>query len=470
MILERLGLRFSDPAMEQRFHEHEIDGRVQEIRLFLALGCVIFAAFGFLDFYVGGEHAEEMLIVRFGFGFPGMVACLYMISRDQFKDYRKYFSIMSVLFPALSIVIMLYFVDGSSRDFYPFGVIAVLYYGTFLVGFKIAYVGAYCLVVGVSYGLAVYINPPSQDAIASGGAFFILGIGTTLIITGLMERETRQRYEAMERQKQARQLAESMLVEARSADFAKSQFLAMISHELRTPLNAVIGFSEIMKDEMLGPLGNERYVEYSNDIHASGSHLLGIINDMLDLTRADMGKFELSDGDFSLVEMVESALKMNSDRAGRNGITLLMRVDLSATDLYIRADERRLRQAVLNLITNSLKFTPRGGEVVTRITLTETKEIQIIVTDTGVGIPADRLDRVLEPFAQVENAFTRQNDGVGLGLPLVKAIVEGHGGRIKIDSTVGVGTKVTITLPTTRLSPLALPGSEHDHATTRRIA
>jgi signal transduction histidine kinase len=222
----------------------------------------------------------------------------------------------------------------------------------------------------------------------------------------------------------------------------KSEFLANMSHELRTPLNAIIGFSEVLSEKMFGEL-NEKQEEYSKDIHASGQHLLSLINDILDLSKVEAGRMELELSDFDLPTAIENALTLVRERAGRRGITLQMNVDSRLG--RVQADERKVRQVVLNLLSNAIKFTPEGG----RIEVSAVPKggfVEVSVSDTGVGIAPEDQEAVFEEFRQVGTA-DKKVEGTGLGLTLCRKFVELHGGRIWVKSELGVGSTFTFTIP-----------------------
>ncbi len=245
-----------------------------------------------------------------------------------------------------------------------------------------------------------------------------------------------------------RKAQERALIDARDlaeqASRAKSHFLANMSHELRTPLNAIIGFSEVMTHQMFGPLGAPRYHEYSSLIHESGNHLLELINGILDMSKIEAGKFELSEEIFDLEDVAAQALRFVKLQADRKGVVLRMSVAPAAKTVF--ADRRAIKQMLVNLINNGVKFTPRGGEVGVTCVRAD-NGVEIAVSDSGVGIAQKDLERLGRPFEQVDGAHVRAQEGTGLGLALVKALAQMHGGEATIQSTLGVGTTVRLKLP-----------------------
>ena len=235
---------------------------------------------------------------------------------------------------------------------------------------------------------------------------------------------------------------------AEAANHAKSAFLATMSHELRTPLNAIIGFSDMMQREVLGAIGNEQYRTYVGDIHDSGMHLLQIINDILDLSKAEAGKLDLDDEVFDLRDTIHSVRQLVGARICAGGLT--DSVALPADLPLLRADQRKTKQVLINLVINAVKFTPPGGHIAIASRFDPETGLHLTVSDTGIGIAPGDLARVLEPFEQVDSSLSRSQQGTGLGLPLVKAIMERHGGTIEVTSEVGVGTQVSVTFPPQR--------------------
>ncbi|MBI1330307.1 MAG: PAS domain S-box protein [Alphaproteobacteria bacterium] len=251
----------------------------------------------------------------------------------------------------------------------------------------------------------------------------------------------------------ARKQVEAELVKSKeAAEFAnraKTEFLANMSHELRTPLNAILGFSEIIQTEMLGPVGNAKYRDYANDIHASGEHLLALINDVLDLSKLEAGRLDLHETDIDLADAVEQCLRLIRDRARCAKIVLSVEVEKGLP--HLRADLRALKQIVLNLLTNAIKFTPAGGHVVLRLVQEPAKGLCVCVRDTGIGMSPADVQIALQPFGQVDSSLARKHEGTGLGLPISRSLVRLHDGDLSIVSEPGEGTTVCAWFPATRM-------------------
>src|SRR5262249_17757319 len=234
-------------------------------------------------------------------------------------------------------------------------------------------------------------------------------------------------------------------LEAEAASRAKSSFLATMSHELRTPLNAILGFSEIMMTETFGPLGSANYRDYTRDIYDSGMHLLNVINDVLDLSKVEAGRLELSRADIDVEDTVDAALRFFRERSKKAGLTVTAAIEPGLPPLF--ADERVLRQCILNLVSNAIKFTPSGGSVAVAVHGEAGGRTALSGSGNGGGLAEADIPRVLTPFSQADNAYVRKQEGTGLGLPLVKSFIELHGGTFAIASELGVGTTVTVRFP-----------------------
>ena len=254
----------------------------------------------------------------------------------------------------------------------------------------------------------------------------------------------------LEREVESHRLTEAKLRRAKEdaerADRAKSAFLANTSHELRTPLNAIIGFSEVIRSETFGPVDNPRYLEYLKDIYDSGSHLLRIINDILDLSKIEAGKATLDKEErVELAPAIEAAARMVQPQADAERIAITLDFDRALP--AVSGSGRMLQQVFINLLTNAVKFTPPGGTVTVRAAPHGAADVAITISDTGIGMSEEEIELALTAFGQVDSRLTRRYDGTGLGLPLAKAIVELHRGRLEIVSHPGRGTTITVALP-----------------------
>jgi PAS domain S-box-containing protein len=236
---------------------------------------------------------------------------------------------------------------------------------------------------------------------------------------------------------------------AEQASRSKTKFLANMSHELRTPLNAIIGFSDMMALAIHGPMGAPAYEQYAADINGSAKHLLSIINDILDIAKIEAGRLDLIEEETQIIGLCDVAMRLMQERANEQHIALRFEAGPDLPNVMV--DQRAMRQVLLNLLSNAIKFTRAGGEVTLRAQLSMEDELMLQVCDTGIGMREEDLHRVLEPFVQVENELTRRYEGTGLGLSLSKQLIELHGGRIGIVSTLEIGTTVTVYLPSSRL-------------------
>lgn len=236
---------------------------------------------------------------------------------------------------------------------------------------------------------------------------------------------------------------------AEMANRAKSKFLANMSHELRTPLNAIIGFSEIMRDGLFGALGSPRYSEYAKDIYDSGRHLLNVIDDILDISKIEAGRYPLEEQNIDLGETLRWSIDIVRPRTTEKNQTV--RLDIPAGLPQLLVDLRAMRQIMLNLLSNASKFTPEQGRIEVSVHIHPDGAVEIAVSDTGIGIPPEKLGEVMKPFGQVDDSTARQYGGTGLGLSITKSLVELHGGTFRLDSMLGEGTVATLTLPAERL-------------------
>ena len=288
--------------------------------------------------------------------------------------------------------------------------------------------------------------------VAAGIHFYFVFLVRNLQRTAFSMLEHRARNDRLiEELKQEKISLDEALEKAEAASLAKSKFLANMSHELRTPLNAIMGFSEMIKDEMLGPVGNEQYRSYAADIHESGEHLLKLINEILDLSRIEAGKYELSETPVDIGAVaLESLHLLRLDAQAKN----LRLITTFKPDMpQILADERAVRQICLNLLSNAIKFTPENGTVVLRTGLLHSGEAFLTVRDNGPGIAEEELPIVMSAFGQGREAARLPNNGTGLGLPIVAGLAELHGGHFELRSKPGAGTEAMVVMPVSRIVP-----------------
>ncbi len=248
---------------------------------------------------------------------------------------------------------------------------------------------------------------------------------------------------------QAKSISDEARRRAEDANVAKSRFLATMSHELRTPLNAILGFSEVMQAEVMGPINNPRYKEYAGNIHQSGSHLLHLINEILDLSRIEAGRYELNEEAHRLADIVDDCHRLLKLRIDGKALRIVKRFDENLPQVWV--DERAVRQICLNLLSNALKFTPTGGQIVLTVARTSDGGQVIRVRDTGPGIPKEELPKVLQAFGQGALAQRGAEGGTGLGLPIVKKLIDMHGGRFELKSELGKGTLAAAYVPPKRV-------------------
>ena len=334
----------------------------------------------------------------------------------------------------------------------------------------ILYMGTVPMLVAVVTRLLMLEHPFywAMASMAVGVHVYFIFLAKGLNATALAMLEFRAEKDALIAElEQEKATSDEARRRAEGANVAKSRFLATMSHELRTPLNAILGFSEVMKSEILGPLENKSYKEYSGNIHDSGRHLLHLINEILDLSRIEAGRYELHEEPVRLTDIAEDCHRLLKLRAEHKG--LLIELDFEDQLAQIWVDERAMRQICLNLLSNALKFTPRGGRIIVRVAAGPGGRQIMAVKDTGPGIPKEEIPKVMQAFGQGSLAYQTAEGGTGLGLPIVKNLVELHGGEFELRSELRKGTEAIVSLPASRvlasMPPLQPLGRERHRPT-----
>jgi two-component system, cell cycle sensor histidine kinase PleC len=448
--LDPFRLRFRNLAIERVFLDVTLRQSINFIRAYLIAGLLLYALFSILDVVTEDPALPSILAIRFG------IVCPFLIGIFALTFFPLFFRIAQaalagvMLVAGLGIVAMTAIMSPPFNIEYYTGLILVIVYSSSLSRLKFVHAVAISLFLISSYqAVCLLINPIPVSYLINNNFFLAVAMGLGLFSAYIVELYIRRAFVGQQIVEDKNRLISRALTEAVRANKSKSEFLATMSHELRTPLNAIIGFSDIIHRQLFGPVGNDRYADYAKDINDSGSHLLSIINDILDLAKAESGKLELNDHEFDLSQTIEACVRMCRGRAETNKVELIYFGGQS--EVIVRADERLVLQVLANIVSNAIKFTPEGGTVRIQLSASPQKGIVIRVADTGIGIAPDNLERVLRPFEQVETSYSRKHGGSGLGLPYAKKLTELHEGELNLESELGKGTAVTIMLPAARL-------------------
>lgn len=316
----------------------------------------------------------------------------------------------------------------------------------------ILYVGTIPMTLAVVARLAMMGHPFywAMASMAVGVHVYFIFLAKGLNSTALAMLEFRAEKDALIAELESEKtISDEARRRAEAANVAKSRFLATMSHELRTPLNAILGFSEVMKSEILGPMENPSYKEYAGNIHDSGRHLLHLINEILDLSRIEAGRYELHEQPVRLIDVAEDCHRLLKLRAESKGLSIVLDLDEQLAQIWV--DERAMRQVCLNLLSNALKFTPKGGRITLTVGAAKDGGQILSVKDTGPGIPRDEIPKVLQAFGQGSLAHQIAEGGTGLGLPIVQNLVELHGGNFELRSELRKGTEAIVHLPKKRV-------------------
>ena len=457
--LDRLRLKFADSEQERAFSRTALVDSLGIIRAYLIAGILLFIMFGFLDRLVGGAVVEKLWFIRYAIVCPALIAVFALTFFPVFERIGQYALGSTMLVSGLGIVAMTAIMAPPFNAMYYAGLIMCMIYCSSLIRLQFFHSVIISSFLFVYYqAVALWLNPLPLNIFVSNDFFLAMAMSVGLFSAYFQELYIRKSYISQKIIQAKNETLNVLLREADKANKSKSEFLANMSHELRTPLNAIIGFSEVLKRQFHGPLGHQKYFEYVTDINDSGSHLLSIINDILDLAKAEAGKIEPQLEECDLAQSMNDCFRMCRGRAENGDVTLTVGEIEYGT--FALVDRRLIFQAILNLVSNAIKFTPPGGAVSIGLTSTKREGAVIHVSDTGIGIAPEDLERILIPFDQVESSLSRKNGGTGLGLPYTKELVELHDGKLRIASELGKGTTVTIVLPPSRL--IARPSAPYD--------
>ena len=413
--------------------------------------------------YVDGENFADIAHSWYGADALGLCLlvpffmCVKISALKALFDREQLAGTVALLGCVVGVIVICILLPRYSPAFLFFPVLVLL---TFKRGFAGGAVGL-AIAAAASFTLVFlhrtpsYVAPHPLAVQVSIVQFYYSVVGFTIIMAGsaLDDRQKLERWLAtvVKRAEASREEAVVAKEVAERASKAKSKFLANMSHELRTPLNAVLGFSELIKDEFFGPVGDNRYVEYAGLIHGAGNHLLDLITDILDMSKIEAGKLELNCESVPVTAVVRDCVELLEERAASSGVALT--IDVESASMSVHADRRALKQILLNLLSNAIKFTPPGGSIV--VSARQAGGFcAFAVEDTGIGIAAGDLQRLGNPFVQLGNN-DGSKPGTGLGLALVRALSEMHGGALKVESVEGVGTTATVTIPLDRAQAAA---------------
>ncbi|PKQ05396.1 MAG: hypothetical protein CVT72_09690 [Alphaproteobacteria bacterium HGW-Alphaproteobacteria-11] len=442
-------LHFRDADVEDRYSTRNFNEQLGLTRFSTAMGAVIFALYALFDPYIVPEIVNEAAAIRLGIASPLLFAIVAISYLPGFSYRHQALLSLAMVIPGLAVVAMISIADAPGNYLYYAGVLIILSYANCLWRLRYYYCSFMTLItLGCYEYVVLFVNPIPTNILINNNTFLIFGVGVSIFVNYVQEYQLRRAFIYNEKLRFEQRRSERLLSRSEAASRAKNDFLAIMSHELRTPLNAIIGFSEIISNQMFGPVGQDRYVDYATDIRSSGTHLLSIINDILDISKAESGKLQLEEEPIDPVDSLNRTMRMFRQRASELGVDLTFRV---RDDMpWIIADPRLFNQVAINLASNALKFTPKDGQVRVELGLNNAGDLVLSVDDTGIGIEASDIARIFEPFVQVEDAMSRTQQGTGLGLPLVRKIMNLHGGTVELESRVGEGTTVKATFPKSR--------------------
>jgi signal transduction histidine kinase len=443
-----MALSFEDAVDERRFQSEDFKHWLHFTRLALFLGLLSYAAFAAVDCFCAGPALDIVLAIRLGIVCVFLMLVLAATYTKFYATHEQVMLFLVLLIAGGAAITFVGLIPAPGKYLYGFGLDIVIIYCAILTRLNYTCLGAGALVLALTYQpVVLYFNPLPTGPLIAEEAFLIVSVVVSTLGRYWREHYGRQSFitEKLLRQEMAR--SNALLIEANAANRAKSEFIANMSHELRTPLNAIIGFSDVLQHDRLGWQTGDKYREYARDIHASGSHLLGIINNILDLSKIEAGKYVLAETLLDPATPAQTAALLVRARAEE--ARLEFKIEIAKEKLELRADPLALQQMLVNLLTNAIKFTPRGSVRLRAGAVPDGYRFTVI--DTGIGMTHADVDVAITRFGMVGNAFTRGYQGTGLGLPIVSSLAKLHGATLDIQSRPGIGTEISVTFPPERV-------------------
>ncbi len=442
---------FDTPEMEKDYWDWNDQNKFAQRKIFLFLAIITLAMIGFLDVIMARDSAPALLTVRL-ITVSVLTAIFIRFQSDSTPEQRDWYIFLFGMTAAVSITITTIIAPRPAADFYPFLLSSTMVFGSALVVPRFSTLTRMCIGGNCIYWPTVYFSQTSLAGIYANA--FVMTVTTLSVVVGAFAREQLEREQKLFRDRLAETREEAIVARdnAVHANQAKSHLLANVSHELRTPMNAILGFSEMMKHQIFGPIHQEQYREYVKDIHFAGSLLQANINDLLDVSRLEVNKMNWTDEWSPITEIFENTV--NTCRRDVTAAKIHLKQDLHDRNIAIHCDPERTAQILINLVTNAVKFSAAGSEITISSSTNDTFT-ELTVTDQGCGIAPEHIEEIIEPFCQVaSNSMTTQKGGMGLGLSIVKGLVEKLEGHLAIESEVGRGTKVSVKIPAHRIANL----------------
>jgi two-component system, cell cycle sensor histidine kinase PleC len=449
--------QFMDKTLEDEFQASRAKDTLAEIRIWGLSAIAFYIIHSVLEWFLIPDQLRTLLIARCLIAMPIFIAAWILSYTSYIGKYLQAAIIICVGMTGLGYLMMFANVPNSLSGFYSYLILAVVLFLHGHMGIRFS-VSVICsiLLMGGYFLVVLSLNPIVDPAMLFQSSLLFVAISIIVMFIHynyviLAHRNYRHAL-VLSRQIEERKEVEKNLQSARKAaeiaNRTKSLFLANMSHELRTPLNAISGFSDIMERELYGSLGDPRYSEYARYIHGSGEHLLAIIGDILDLSRIEAGQDDLDESEVALADIIDACLPFVRERVVEAKVHIHTHIAEGLP--HLRVDVRRVKQILINLLSNAIKFTDPGGSITIRAAADKTGAVAITVRDTGIGMRPEDIPGVLEPFGQIDASLTRKYEGTGLGLTLVRQLTEAHGGILKVDSELGIGTTITVRFPAER--------------------